>query len=500
MDNNDKIKIQDFVDASSAFLDTLGIAALRAYGRHVGVSRATAKKKGEIIEDIIAIFCGDLAPIERSKRGAPIRDDSFDPRILETMNALRFAHLLHVDKALPLDTKNDDLDWGVALKEGRKRPFVLEVNDSQNSEDMQKIRVGQLETLNQVSLLLPLNCIDSGEKIAVSVDFIREFDLQEGDVISCHARKSRDIYVVTSIVQINGIDAEKFRRNRFDAMEVRYPFKRIQVYDPIDFCRTEHKFTQWLAPFGKGQRGLVISSPKAGKTQYLLSLVQAVKALNPDVETYVLLVDQAPETVGAFRKIVGEDNLLYTTYEDEPERQIFVANFLLKRAKCQVESGKDVVVFIDSFNALARAYNDTEESAGGKLLANGLESKTVHYIKKYLGAARQTEGQGSLTILGSVAVGTGNPADETIVSELSSVANLEIRLNDSLAYKRVFPALDVSLVYSKQEENLCTDKETQLNELLRKNFLPTYGSEAVLSVLQQSQSVEDVLARVSIKR
>ena len=498
MKKEDAIKIQDFRTAGEAYLDLLGIAALRAYGRSVGVSRATAKRKNEIIEDILAIFCGTLAPIERSRRGAPIRDDTFDPQIAETMNALRYAHLLHVESALPLDTKNDTLDWGVALKESKKRATFFEVNDSGAFEE-NTLRVGQLATFNNVSLILPLDCTSSQENILVAAEFVVNFGLRDGDIISYYARKSREAYVVTRILQINGIAADNFTRKTFEEMEVCYPSRPIQVYEPTQCNGVEHKFTQWLIPLGKGMRGLVISSPKAGKTQYLLSLVHAVKGLNPDVETYVLLVDQAPETVGAFRKVVGKDNLLYTTYEDEPDRQIFVANFLMKRAKAQVESGKDVVVIIDSFNALARAYNDTDESTGGKVFANGLESKTIHYIKKYLGAARQTVDGGSLTILGSVSVGTGNPADEAIQAELSSVANLEMRLSEHLAYKRIYPALDMALVHSKQAENLRSPLSGRVEDEILKEFLPVYGAEGVLELLRQSNTLEDLYTRISKK-
>lgn len=498
MKKEDEIKIQEFTTAGEAFLDSLGIAALRAYGRSVGVSRATAKRKNEIIDDIIAIFCGDLEPIERSRRGAPIRDDTFDPQIAETMNALRYAHLLHVDKALPLDTKNDTLDWGIALKEAKKKSTVWEVNDVESAAENQ-LRVGQLETFNNVTFILPLDCISSQEKILLAAEFVVNFNLHDGDIITYYARKSREAYVVTRILQINGIDAEKITRKPFDELEVCYPSRSLRVYDELQFNKIDHKFTQWLTPFGKGTRGLVISSPKAGKTQYLLSLTQAVKSLNPEAETYVLLVDQAPETVGAFRKIVGKDNLLYTTYEDEPDKQIFVANFLMKRAKAQVECGKDVVVFIDSFNALARAYNDTEESAGGKLLANGLESKTIHYIKKYLGAARQIMGGGSLTILGGVSIDTGNPADDAIEAELSSIANLEIHLSEEMAYKRIFPALNLALVHSKQAENLRSPMSLKVEEVIRKQFLPVYGAESVLGVLQNANTLEELYAYIMKK-
>ena len=502
-EGTDNKRIQDFITACGTYLDGVAIADLRAYGRNVGVSRATAKRKSEIIEDIIAIFCGDLEPIERSRRGAPVRADSFDPKIAETVNALRFAHLSHVEKALKLDTKNDDMDWGVALKETRKKPSFLEVEDVHQGDFVngeRKIRVGQLQTLNEVNFLLPLNCINTEEKVVISEEFIAKYNLQEGDIVSYYAQKSRAAYVATQILQINGYNAENFSRDmRFGDMEVCYPNQRICSYSSTQFNKIEHKFTQWLIPFGMGQRGLVISSPKAGKTQYLLSLVQAVKTLNPKLETYVLLVDQAPETVGAFRKTVGNDNVLYTTYEDEPDRQIFVANFLLKRAKCQVESGKDVILFIDSFNSLARAYNDTEESAGGKILSSGLESKTMHYIKKYLGAARKIQNGGSLSIVGSVTIGSGVPSDEAIAAELSLVANLEIRLSDDLAFKRIFPALDLSKIYCKNEDELRSPNETKLISRLREKYPSATDAEKILSLIKDAQSMEDLFKKACIQ-
>ncbi len=493
----EKQELHSFRLASQNYLDSLGIPALRAYGRYVGVARATTKKKAEIIEDIIAIFSGELVPIERSKRGAPVRDDSFDPRIEEKMNAYRFAYLRDVQGTLPISPDDNPampMDWSVALSAYKNKPrdyLVVESPDKDEYIDgVQKVHVGQLTTLNSVSMLLPLDCTDSEEKIVVSVDFIREFDLQEGDVISCYARKSHNIYVALRILEINGIAAEKFQRNRLEAAGAMYPHRELKVYDKGKYNAVVNKFVQWLVPFGKGQRGIVMSAPKSGKTQFLLSMAEAIKELNENVETYVLLVDQAPETVGMFRKIIPSDNLLYTTYEDDPDKQIFVASFLLKRAICQMESGKDVVLIVDSLNALAHAYNETEESSGGKLFANGLESKTIHYIKKYLGAARQTEKGGSLTILGSVSVTTGNPADEMIASELTSLCNLEIRLSDALAHKRIFPALDITLVQSKQDEHLRTPSKSEMDILLRQQYLTTHDAAHLLELLEDADSFE----------
>lgn len=478
-------KKQNFAKVSTNYLSECGIAALRAYGRHVGVSRATAKKKNEIIDDIIAIFCGELEPIERSKRGAPIRDDSFDSTMEETINGYRYAYLFTVKSALPIDPKNDVVDWGVALKENKKRVMYLNEGLDLEENGQRKIHVGQVETLNKVSLLLPLDCSDT-DKIVLSADFIRRFNLREGDIVSCYCSKKRDIYVATQILTINEVGADFFQRRDFATLNTMYPFQRIQTYDKKDFCEPEHKFTQWLTPLAKGQRVLVVSAPKVGKTQYLLSLARAIKGLNADIKIYALLAEQSTETISAYHKVLEDENILYTSYEDDADRQVFVANYLLKRAKCQVESGKDVVLFLDSFNTLARAFNNTEESSGGKTLANGLERKTLQYVKKYLSAARQMQEGGSLTIIGSVSLDTGNSEDDTIASELCSIATLKIRLNNEMAFKHIFPALDLCGVKCENEGDLWDEDETRAIDELRKQYADHGDSISTLDLLRNS--------------
>ncbi len=485
------------------FLDRFSISELRAYGRSVGVSRATAKKKEDLIDDIIRIFIGELAPIERSRLGAPIKNDYVNIRIVETVNAYRYAYLTDVqDAPLVLDEQGapEPIDWETMLRESkRKEHSALEVGDSL-AEEMEngdrRVYVGQLQTLNGVSLLLPLDCTDAEDKIIISIEFIKEYRLAEGDVITCYAKRGNNFHVATTILTINGVIAERFRRVNVETADVCYPTQRLRLYDKENFNATEYKFTDWLIPFGKGQRGLIVSAPKSGKSQLLLRLARAAQTLNENLETYVLLVDQSPEIIGAYRKIFSGEQLLYTTYEEDPERQVFVAEYLLKRAKCQMESGKDVLLIVDSFNALARAFNETEASMGGKLLSGGLESKTIHFLKKYFGCARCLEKGGSLTILASISISTGNPADDLILSELSPISNLEVRLNDEMARRRIFPALDLNLVQAREEEELFSAQEKKFDKLLRKEYLTRHTPEVLLDVLEESESFEYFRARI----
>ena len=251
-----------------------------------------------------------------------------------------------------------------------------------------------------------------------------------------------------------------------------------------------------MLPIRKGQRGCVISAPKAGKTAVLKKLVESAQALNRRLEVFTLLVDQSHETVGEFKRISRSNSVFYSTYEDDADRQVFVADFVLKRAKRFAEMGKDVLIVIDSLNALAGAFNNTEASLGGKMLASGLESKTIHYLKKYFGAARCLEKGGSITILGAVNVGTGDPADETIARELSTLATMQLYLSEELAIKRIYPAIDFVKAFSKLEGYPQDEESRECEFLLRNKVLPAVGAEGVIKLLRETDNKEDFMQAI----
>ena len=484
----------EFKFACKDFLSGFPLNALRSYGREIGVSNPTKdKKKNILIEEIVLVLSGEVPPQAPSRLGAPVKNDFVDPRIQEGINRICMMY-----------TENEADDDPNHLKEQfqklKENPHMLVVEDP-NARELEKngvpeVYVGQLETLNGVSVLLPLNCMDSSTKIIVSVEMIRAFDLREGDVISCYAEKRHSVLVATTVLKVNGYPADSLRRGRFDDCTACYPYQKLNFHDGKN-ATIIAKLLQWLIGVGKGQRGLVLAPPKSGKSMLLLEMANLAVKFNKGLTVMTLLIDQAPEAVGQFRKIVEEDNLVYTTYEEDPERQVFVSEFILKRAKRYAESGRDVLLIVDSFNALSRAFNDTDASLGGKVLAGGLESKTLHYLKRYFGTARCLERGGSLTVIGSLSVDTGNPVDDVLGAELSNICNLEICLSDELAKRRIYPALDLLKTRGKGMSQVSGIREEILNAFIRNDYLPVFGIEGLYELLSNVSNLNELEDKAS---
>lgn len=489
--------MRDFEYICREYLMGLSLDQLRSYGRFVGVEKPTTKKKIEIVNDAIAIFLGRIAPIPVSKLGAPVKNDFVDPKVVEKVDNLRAIYLSEAKNDAQSTGNSMDFSSRMqALKDKREVEFKLEcpgliVTEADGSR---KIFKGQLETLNNVSMLLSLDCKDREEKLIISVELIRTYGLETGDVVTCYAEKRHNLLVATAILTINGLLVNSFTRQKFEDVEVCYPKEKIDFFNANEQHSVAMKYLQWLVPFGKGQRGCLVSQPKAGKSILLLETVKALSNLDSKIKVLVLLVDQSPENVAQFRRYVKEENLVYSTYEDEPNRQVFIAEFLLKRAKRYAECGHNVMLVVDSLNALAHAYNETDGSLGGKVLAGGLESKTLQYIKRYFGAARCLEKGGSLTIFGSVAKDTGNPMDDLIQAELCSIANLEICLSSELAKKRVYPAIDFIDTQSKLSGTLLTNEEDALDLYIRNEYIQKHGIEKLHSVMYSASTFEELVA------
>ena len=451
----DARKLEQFEKEARPFLNGLGGKTLEAVGRDVGVSWPTTKKKNELIDHIIWIYTGKLAPIPVSNQGAPVKNSYYDPKIKQTLDDLRARYL--IEPQTPKSVVAERQEW---VFESPDYAEIERQNPYQNT-----VYRGQAAVLNGVFYLLPLHCRENGERLVVPDRLIGKYALKEGDIVSCYAGKSDSVYVATDILTINGKQPSDIRRGAFE--DAVYATEPIRFFDKDRFTSNTAKCLDWLTPICKGQRACLISPPKAGKTRFLREAAAAASKLNPDLDVFVLCVGQAPEEIGGFRSLVARENLIYSTYEDDPERQVFTADFIMKRARSYAECGRNVLLLVDSFNALARAYNDTELSDGGKTLTGGLESKTLQYLKKYLGGARRLQNGGSLTVLGALSEGTGNPMDDFIAVELCAISNLEIRLCESLAVKRLYPALDIkkSRVLSKEQASLSLEGEALIAAL-----------------------------------
>lgn len=467
--------VKQFKLAMVAYLSSKEVTTndLRVYGRIAGVKCPTTKRNSVLIEEITGILAGEIEPVELSQRGAPVKNKVVNPEVLKKINQI--CEDYHIfDKYEKKQPKTDSILPSLFPKVQHSPTLVLE--QSLNEEDI--AYTGQLVYIKEVYYLFPLDC-KKGGRILVSEQTVEEYGLREGDVVVCRAIRGERTLVATVVLSINGLVAKTFSRVNFDEEMPCYPEKPLQL-DGVD-KNTSLKYFDWVAPIKKGQRACIVAPPKTGKTQMLYDLAVATKNGDDKTITFVLLVDQSPESVGKFRRAFREDRLIYTTYEDDVDFQVFSADFLLKRAKRFVEQGFDVVLFIDSLSTLAKVYNDTDASMGGKTLAGGLESKTLQYIKRFFSSARQIEKGGSLTVVGTLSSDTGNPADELICSELGGISNYEIRLSQELATKRIYPAIEPlfkgeETVIGAQEQEICG------------NYLSKFSKENFIQSLSESKS------------
>ena len=477
-------KIEGFKNACFECLDTFSIHQLRNYGREIGVDTPTKKKKEDLVADIVAILAGELAPITRSRRGAPVKNERVDPLLERAIAKLRYVWFAGIEPPVKL-----------THFESQMPPNVLTVSSTDNTMTFeeyhsQRIFEGQLEVIDDIPSLIALSGDLEEERLAVSIELIRKYELREGDVITCHVFEKMGVMAAKNILTINGLVAGTSTRFIYDTENMGYPREKI-VFNADKNQTPVAKYMDYILPLGYGQRCLVASAPKAGKSIFLRDMAKVLSVGAGNRKVLALLIDQSPELIASYQRFMQPDCLVATTFEAEAEQHVFAAELLLKRAKRYAEMSYDVVLIVDSLSKIAKAYNDTEDSVGGKTLPCGLETKTVHYIKKYLGSARAFEKKGSLTVIGSVGFGTGDILDDVLYSELSSVANAEIRLSDSLAKRRLFPAVDVAASYSDAVESVLSAEARLAETKFRTKILSTAEADGGQAFLLECANFDE---------
>ena len=314
------------------------------------------------------------------------------------------------------------------------------------------------------------NCLQGPNDVYISIAQIRRFNLRNGDLVAGKTRPQRegDRYsAILYITEINGESPEKAaERPRFEDLVPIYPDERLRLEPPAGKADLSLRLVDMLAPIGKGQRGMIVSQPKAGKTTLLKKLANAITDQYPDVHLIVLLIDERPEEVTDMqRSIQGE--VIYSTFDEEPEHHTRVSEMVLARAQRLVEMGKDVVVLLDSITRLARAYNLTITPTG-RSLSGGLDPGALFRPKRFFGAARNIENGGSLTIIATALVETGSRMDDIIFEEFKGTGNMELHLDRKLSDRRVFPAIDLLKSGTRREELLLTEEEMNGEYQVRK--------------------------------
>ncbi len=332
--------------------------------------------------------------------------------------------------------------------------------------------------------------IPGDSDIYISQSQIRKFMLRPGDMVGGQARPPKDnerYYGLLKVEKVNGELAEKsLNRPKFDDLTAIYPKEKIKLESGKQPIST--RIIDLLSPIGRGQRGLIVSPPKAGKTTILKDIANGISANFKGIHLMAALIGERPEEVTDIqRNINGE--VIASNFDEPPERQTRVAEIALDRAKRLVEMGRDVVILLDSITRLARAYNLTMPSSG-RTLSGGFDPTALYPAKKFLGAARCFENGGSLTIIGTCLVDTGSRMDDLIYEEFKGTGNMELHLNRELANKRIFPAIDVTLSGTRQEEMLL-DEETLKRVTTLRRMLALLGGDGAV----QTEALVEKLAK-----
>jgi transcription termination factor Rho len=329
------------------------------------------------------------------------------------------------------------------------------------------------------------SCLPGRTDVYVSPSQIKRFALRDGDLITgmIRAPKNDERYFALQKAEgVNGVDPDESRR--------RVQFKDLVPLHPDEMYRLEHdseeistRIIDLFCPIGKGQRGLIVSPPMAGKTTLLKQIANGINANYPDVKLFVLLVDERPEEVTDFTRSVPNGEVVAATFDQEPRHHTRIAELVTDRAKRLVELGRDVVVLMDSVTRLARAYN-LSIPASGKLLSGGMDPTALYKPKEFFGAARNIEHGGSLTIIATALIDTGSKLDQVVFEEFKGTGNMQLILDRGLANRRIFPAIDVEQSATRKEELLLSEKELNRVWILRKMMSQLNDPQAAMEFIK----------------
>ena len=509
---------------SKSELEAKSIFEMRALAKEVGISAPTKMNKAELVDMVFKITNGEIEPPQAPRRGRPKKyGDATEQTTSEKPQIAQ--NLAQPEQILTPSPAKVEVIGEISLPKGFERPKYQPTrqfsqqnqkqysnngfnqnnygqkqnnfrNQNQNQvqrdnviaerkddEETEQIREGYLENNPDGYGFLRVKNGEFNEMDAyVSAMKIKQYGLRRGDYVTSLCKKVQEgrPSAVVSVTTINGIESDKVgKRPNFDDLVPIYPDERIRLeVAPREFAT---RCIDLVSPIGKGQRGIIVSPPKAGKTTLLKMIASSIATNYPDIELKVLLIDERPEEVTDMqRSIKGE--VVYSTFDELPEHHTKTAEMLLERAKRLVEMGKDVVILLDSLTRLARAYNLTIPPTG-RTLSGGIDPGALHSPKRFFGSARNIENGGSLTIIATALVDTGSRMDDVIFEEFKGTGNMEIHLDRRLSEKRIFPAIDLAKSGTRKEELLLTPSELE----------GTWGIRKLLSNADNAEATENLI-------
>ena len=337
------------------------------------------------------------------------------------------------------------------------------------------------------------NYLPGENDVYVSPSQIRRFNLKTGDILKGNTRvksQNEKFSALLYVTSINGMKPNEMRRYNFEDMTPIFPNERLHLERPGGSVAM--RVVDLVSPIGKGQRGMIVSPPKAGKTTLLKDVAKSILKNNPEMHLIILLIDERPEEVTDIKEAIKGSNveIIYSTFDELPEHHKRVSEMTIERAKRLVEHKKDVTIFIDSITRLARAYNLTVPPSG-RTLSGGLDPAALHMPKRFFGAARNMREGGSLTILATALVDTGSKMDDVVYEEFKGTGNMELVLNRKLQEKRIFPAIDIAKSGTRREDLLLSKEELEAVDIMRKALNGMKSDEALENILNMFAHTKD---------
>ena len=441
---------------------------LKEIAKEKGIKNISKLKKSELIEELVKI-----TPNKIEKNGV-ILTEKIAPK------NRNIEASIHIDENVNNEAyASDSRDRYNVTEEEKKERLKVMINESNSSKGVLEIQEN-----NSFGFLRCSNYLTGENDIYVSPSQIRRFNLRTGDEVEGKVREAKDgekFKALLFVEKVNGESPDKaIGRKNFENLTPIYPNERLHL-ETDNGRDLSSRLMDFMCPIGKGQRGIIVAPPKAGKTTLLKRIAQNISKNYPDIKLIVLLIDERPEEVTDMKRSINGD-VIYSTFDEEPQNHAKVSQMVLERAKRMVEQGKDVVILMDSITRLSRAYNLTITPTG-RTLSGGLDPGALLMPKKFFGAARNIEEGGSLTILATALVETGSRMDDMIFEEFKGTGNMEVHLDRRLQERRIFPAIDIYKSGTRKEDLLLSDEEKEVAFAIRKNMNRDGNIESITETL-----------------
>ena len=453
-------------------LETLSVSVLKEFAKDKNIKNISAMRKSELIDAILAD--------NNEEEQTPSKHDEEKTVKKEVKRSSSYERNAHA-----ADIVNDEkVSYDNRQQENRQQESTDTADIQENAPE---IADGILEVLQEgYGFIRCENFLPGDNDVYVAPSLIRKFNLKTGDIIRGPKRpktQSEKFSAISFLETVNGLSPIVAQRRRaFETLTPIFPNERIHLEKNSNTIAM--RMVDLISPIGKGQRGMIVSQPKSGKTTLLKQIANAVTKNNPEMHLMILLIDERPEEVTDIRESIVGDNVevIYSTFDELPERHRRVSEMTIERAKRLVEQKQDVIILLDSITRLARAYNLTVQ-ASGRTLSGGLDPAALHMPKRFFGAARNMREGGSLTILATALVETGSKMDDVVFEEFKGTGNMELVLDRKLSEKRVFPAIDIAKSGTRREDLLLNKEELEAVDIMRKALNGLKTDEAAERIL-----------------